>query len=284
MPAPTDFPVRRISKYFRNARMSTTSIGQVLGPRALAPGVITIAEHLAQQVLGDDWHGKVSPHQKRYILERVSHYSHVKVLDFELRQHDISQDVVLDVDFMVRDELHGMIYAVQLKHFETSDKRGILSWISRFRERDKAFGMAVQQLENLPNLIASDERIRSKLVVKGVSPSAFDRIVPVVLDNVGPLDFWEMQSGVLLYDIGTFCNILAVRSATFVGAGGGQIFTGARDGRPESGPGLHDPEGVIAAYLADCDFLPLKSFDLAARAVRTLAIHDERVIAQGLGI
>jgi len=258
--------------------------GLVLGPRGLAPGVITIAEHFAERVLGEGWHGKVSPHQERYILERLSRCSHLKVFDLELRQHDTTDNVALDVDFMVRDQLHEMIYAVQLKHFKASNKSGMLSWISRFRERDEELGKAMQQLENLRHLIASDEKIRSKLVDNGVSPSDFDSIIPVVLHNVGPLDFWEMQSGVLLYDTGTFCNVLAGRSSTFVGGGGGKIFTGARDGFPECGPSLHDPESVIAAYLADRDYVSLKSFDLAARVVRTLVIHDEHVIAQGLGI
>lgn len=73
--------------------------GLVLGPRALAPRSIVIAEHLAQQVLGNDW-CKVSSHQKRYVLERLSRCSHVTVLDFELCQHDTSRDVPLDVDFI----------------------------------------------------------------------------------------------------------------------------------------------------------------------------------------
>lgn len=258
--------------------------GLVLGPRALAPGAISIAEHLAQKILGKDWHGKVSSYQKSYVLERLSRCAHLTVLDFELRQHDTSHNVALDVDFMVRDDVHGVIYAVQLKHFETSNKSGVLFWICRFRERDNALGKAVQQLENLRNLLVSDEKIRSKLDANGISPSTFDRIVPVVLHNVGPLDFWELQSGVLLYDTGTFCNVLAGRSATFIGAAGGQIFTGARDGRPEPGPSLHDPESVIAAYLADRDFADLKSFDLAGMAVRTLAIDGELIVVQGLGI
>lgn len=258
--------------------------GLVLGGRALAPGAISVAEHLAHKILGKDWHAKVSSYQKSYVLERLSRCAHLTVLDFELRQHDTSHNVALDVDFMVREETHGVIYAVQLKHFETSDKSGLLSWISRFRERDKALGKAVQQLENLRNLLVTDERIRVKLDANGISPSTFDRIVPVVLHNVGPLDFWELQSGVFLYDIGTFCNVLAGRSATFVGAAGGQIFTGARDGRPQSSPSLHDPESVIAAYLADRDFADLKSFDLADRAVRTLAIDGKLIVIQGLGI
>jgi hypothetical protein len=89
---------------------------------------------------------------------------------------------------------------------------------------------------------------------------------------------------VLLYDTGTFCNVLAGRSATFVGAAGGQIFTGSRDGRSQSDPSLHDPESVIAAYLADHDFADLKSFDLARMAVRTLAIDGELIVVEGLGI
>jgi hypothetical protein len=258
--------------------------GLVLGPRALAPGAIAIAEHFAKQVIGKDWHGKVSAHQKRYVLERVSRCAHVTVLDFELRQHDTSQGVPLDVDFMVRDELHGTIYAVQLKHFQNSDKSGVLYWISRFRERDKSLGKAVQQLENLLDLLNSDEKIRSKLTAQGVSPQELDRIVPVVLHNVGALDFWELQSGVHLYDISTFCNVLDGRSSTFVSAAGGQISTGARDGMPLLGSSLQAPETVIAAYLADSDFAALKAFDIAKKAVRTMSIDGESFVAQGLGI
>lgn len=258
--------------------------GLVLGSRALAPGIIAIAEHLAERVLGKDWHSKVSSEQKRYVLERVSRCPHVTVLDFELRQHDTSHHVRLDVDFMVRDGMHQRIYAVQLKHFETSDKGGLLHWISRFRERSSSLGKAVQQLENLPELIASDESIRKRLSDNGVASAEFSRIVPIVLHNVGSLDFWELQSGILLYDIGTFCNVLDGRSATFVGTARGQIISGSWDGRPTQGPSLHDPDSVIAAYLTDRNFASLSLFDMAGRASRILKVGDECVVAQGLGI
>jgi hypothetical protein len=258
--------------------------GLVFGSRAFAPGAIAIAEHLAERVLGNDWHGKVSSEQKRYVLERLARSRHVNVLDFELRQHDTSHGVPLDVDFMVRDGMHKRIYAVQLKHFKTSDKGGLLYWISRFRERGSSFGKAAQQLENLSALIKSDENIRKKLSVNGVALAEFGRIVPVVLHNVGPLDFWELQSGILLYDTGTFCNVLDGRSATFVGTARGQVISGSWDGRPAQGPSLHDSDSVITAYLADRNFSALRSFDMAAKAVRTLNICDECFVAQGLGV
>lgn len=258
--------------------------GLTLGTRSVGPGLLAICEELAASALGPSWHDAVSPYQKAYILERLSRSNHVEVIDLELRKHDTSNDVPLDVDFFVRDTRQGKLYAIQLKHIVSSDKGGLLFWIAQFRRRDSKLGKGVAQLESLRSLVADDPKVRGRLISNGLKRSELDEIVPILLHNIGPLDFWELQNGILLYDTGTFCNVLAGRSACFIAARHGKISTGATNGSPGMNPGPHDPDSTIASYVGDPDFKTLKEFDVAAKAIRTLRMEGESIIAEGLAI
>jgi len=257
--------------------------GLTLGPRDLAPGLLAVSEQLAIKVLGQRWHDDVSKVQKQYVLDRLRKIGHVNVLDFELSKHDTSSKVHVDVDFWVRDNRFKKIYAIQLKHLQASNRGGISSWISRLRNRKSGLGKGVAQLENVKTLIASDDQVRCKLL-EHFSLNELKYITPVLLHNVGPLDFWGVQNGVLLYDTGTFCNVLAGRPASLIGTSGGKIISGSVQASDNNKASLHAPESVIAEYLSDPRYSDLVYFDAAARTIRTLSIEGEEFIAEGLGI
>ena len=134
------------------------------------------------------------------------------------------------------------------------------------------------------SLVAEDPKVQDRLVANGIERSELESIVPILLHNIGPLDFWELQNGILLYDIGTFCNVLAGRSAGFIATRHDRISTGFSDGSPGTDPGPYDPDSTIASYVADPQFRDLKEFDVAAKATRTLRLEGESIIANGLGI
>lgn len=259
--------------------------GLVIGTREIASAAIEIAENLAERKLGSDWHGNVtSSAQKAYLLERIGRCAHIEILDFELLQHHSTENVDLDVDFFIRDAMHGQIYGVQLKHLKTRTRSGLLAWLSLFRERDDGLGNLVRQLENLTELARTDEKCRSFLISQGLTDSECDRIVPVGLHNVGFVDFWSVQNGVHLYDLHTFANVLAGRVAVTVGMVNGRIIhdgVGASEGLS---PSLHEPDSVIAAYLTDPSFQHFTNFDMAAKISRKATLSPTTIVAHGLGL
>lgn len=121
--------------------------GLVAGDRVLARGMIEVAEEVAKQQLGKDWHAEVSSHQKTYLLERLQQNNDLVILDFELNQHHTSGNTVpIDVDLWVRVKSLGVIYAVQLKHLESTKYGGITYWLGRTRDRTGGLGKGVAQL------------------------------------------------------------------------------------------------------------------------------------------
>lgn len=259
--------------------------GLVLGTRDLASAAIEMAERLAEKKLGSAWHGNVtSGAQKAYLLERIGRCEHIEILDFELLQHHSTDNVDLDVDFFIRDKMHGQIYGVQLKHLKKRTRGGLLAWLGQFRERENGLGNLVRQLENLTELARTDEKCRSFLISQGLTDSECDRIVPVGLHNVGFVDFWSVQNGVHLYDLHTFANVLAGRVAFAVGIINGRVIhdgVGASEGLP---PSPHKPDSVIAAYLTDPLFLHLANFDMAANVSRKATLSRATIVAHGLGL
>jgi hypothetical protein len=259
--------------------------GLLLGTCDLASGAIATAERLAERKLGPDWHGNfTSAAQKEYLLQRIGENAHIEVLDFELRQHHTTSDIDLDVDFFIRDKAHGLVYGVQLKHLKKGTRAGLLAWLALFRERDEGLGNLVRQLEKLTDFAPNDQKCRSLLLEKGLSPSECDRIVPVGIHNVGFVDFWTVQNGVALYDMHTFANILAGRVAVAVGMIKGQVIHGAINAHAGQVPSAHQPDSVIDAYLADPRFPTLSGFDLAAKISRKSSLGSENVVANGLGL
>jgi len=256
--------------------------GLALGNRKIAPGLLLISEHLAAKRLGPDWHAAVSEFQKHYIIERLSELSHVDVIDIEVRQHDNVEHRHVDVDFLVRDRHHDIVFAVQLKHFQFSNRSGLRSWLERFRSGSLAYGIA--QLQAIKGLALTDAGTRALLLAHAITEDELQRLVPVVLHNVGVLDGLRFQGDVLLFDQHTFVNVLDGRAAIGVGkdAAGHAIHP-----RLSGGPSdcrLDDPDSVITAYLDDETFRDLKHFDVAAAATRRLLVLGQLVKARGLGI
>lgn len=256
-----------------------------LGTGSIAPGIIAIAERLTLSALGKDWHGpRTSKIQKEYVIERLRRNPYVEILDFELLQHNTDNNIDVDIDFFVRDKGHSQIYGVQLKHLESNFKSSILHWITRFRDRNSGLGNLVRQLENVREIGDKDLRARERLIKGGVSSEECRRIVPVGLHNLGSIDFWEVQNGVLLYDIHTFSNVLAGRIGVASGVTNGTFFNIDIAASSDSRPSPHSPDVVIEAYLQDPKFSHLLHFDMAKACRRRVTVGGVNVIAEGLGV
>lgn len=124
--------------------------GLVAGDRALARGMIEAAEEVAKQQLGKDWHAEASSHQKSYLSERLQRNDDLELLNFELNQHHTSNNTVpIDIDLWVRVKSLDVIYAIQLKHLESTKYGGLTYWLGRTRDRSGGLGKGITQLENL---------------------------------------------------------------------------------------------------------------------------------------
>ncbi|WP_423599953.1 hypothetical protein [Roseateles sp. MS654] len=270
---------------FIDRLFEVTSRGLVLGTRDLAPAAIEMAERIAAHRLGADWHGNAtSDTQKTYLLDRIKSCEHVEVLEFELRQHHTTRNVGLDVDFFVRDTEHGQIYGVQLKHLQRQATGGLLAWLAQFRENDDSLGNLVRQLENLTDVARTDGKARAHLFAHGLSPTECDQIIPVGVHNVGFVDFWEVQNGVLLYDLHTFANILTDRPGVAVGMAYGRVVNESIDKTGAPRPSLHSPDSVIASCLRRPSLQHLRSFDLVSRLRRQSSVAGTLIVADGLGV
>jgi hypothetical protein len=258
--------------------------GLVLGPRKLAPGLLLIAERMAAQLLGPTWHDKdLSNVQKKYILERLRRIPHVQIVDVEIAKHDTIDETHVDVDLFVRDMRQGILFAVQLKHLEYSDKGGLRYWLSRFLRADKGLAYGVAQLDAFRLLAKSDIKVRTKLLASGIDADELDRVVPVVLHNIGVMDCLAFQAGILVYDQHTFVNVLDGRPAVGVGVADGQAVHVALKGAAIPCR-LDDPDTVISAYACDPHFAAIAHFDAAANITRHLSLLGATVTAEGLGV
>lgn len=258
--------------------------GLILGPRKLAPGLLLIAEKMAYELLGPNWHNKeLSNTQKRYLLGRLRDIPHVQTIDVGIEKHDTSDGTHVDVDFFVRDKQQGILFAVQLKHLEYSDKGGMRYWISRFAHVDRGLAYGITQLEAFKSLAKSDSKVREKLLSSGIQSNELDHVVPVVLHNVGVMDCLAFQEGILVYDQQTFVNVLDGRPAIGVGVVDGQAVHFSRKGSPTACR-LDDPDTVISAYAGDPHFATIEHFSVAADVTRHLSVLGSTVRAEGLGI
>lgn len=256
--------------------------GLILGQRRVASGLLLLAEEFAKERLGAHWHYKsLSNVQKGYLIGRLQRLEAVDVIDVEVGQGDTTDDVHVDVDLFVRDRRHHILFAVQLKHFEFSQKSGIRGWLERLRPGRMSYGLA--QLQAIRDLASNDPKVRAKLINHGISRAELTRVVPVVLHNVGVLDFLQFQGEVLVYDQQTFVNVLDGRSAGGVGAANG-VAVHQTMGGASFGCRLDEPESVIDAYVADPQFKALAHFDAAADTCRQFAVLGTVVKSCGLGI
>jgi hypothetical protein len=260
--------------------------GLVSGDRVLARGMIEVAEEVAKQQLGKDWHAEVSSHQKTYLLERLQQNNDLDVLDFELNQHHTLDNAIpIDVDLWVRVKSLGVIYAIQLKHLESTKQGGITYWLGRTRDPTGGLGKGIAQLDNLKRLIDGDTSVQAHLLANGVKPKEMSHIYPILLHNVGTMDFWQLQEGILLYDLHTFCNALDSRAATVFHSEDHKIsFHESSAKEPPTSAALHTPSSVIASYTKDPRFLALKYFDAAKHLHRSVQLPSCTVEAKGLGI
>jgi hypothetical protein len=259
--------------------------GLVAGDRALARGMIEVAEEAAKQQLGKDWHAEVSSHQKTYLLERLQQNNDLDVLNFELNQHHtLDNTVPIDVDLWVRVKSLGVIYAVQLKHLESTKHGGITYWLGRTRDRTGGLGKGIAQLENLKQLTNGDASVRARLISNGVMQHELGQIYPIVLHNVGAMDFWQLQEGILLYDLHTFCNALDGRAATEFHADNRKFNFHASTANQPSSAVLHMPSSVISSYTEDPRFHGLKCFDAAKHLNRSVQLPSCTIEAKGLGL
>ena len=258
--------------------------GLVLGPRKIAPGLMLIAERMASDLLGPTWHDSgLSGVQKKYLIERLRRIRHVQIIDIEIAKHDTTDGTHVDVDLFVRDMRQGILFAVQLKHLEYSDKGGLRYWLGRFLRTDKGLAYGVVQLEAFRSLAKSDSKVRAKLLANGMAADELDEVVPVVLHNIGVMDCLVFQSGILVYDQHTFANVLDNRSAVGIGVANGEAVHVTFDGHPTPCR-LDDPDTVISAYASDPHFGDIAHFDATSEITRHLSMLGSTVTARGLGI
>lgn len=259
-----------------------------LSNRKFAHSLICSAEAIAKAKLGEEWHNKASVQQKDYFYERLKSNENVQVFMSELTKDDVEDsEIRIDVDCFVKHKNTSIIYAVQLKHLENSFKCGLSDWLSFFRSNKKLRG-GVDQLVNLANLIESDETTRSYLRnLLGINNEELKKIVPVVVQNIGSLDFWRVNAGILIYDINTFCNVLNGHEYTFMEKKQSYMSRsgGAQYDETVVSP-LSKPKEVIDAYLSANDRLSgdLKNYNYAADVYRELRLDDYKFKAIGLGL
>ncbi len=153
---------------------------------------------------------------------------------------------------------------------------------------DKKLRGGVNQLVNLPKLIESDETTKSYLRnLLGVNNDELQNIAPVIVQNIGSLDFWRVNAGVLIYDINTFCNVLNGHEYTFMEKEGSSLSRGgAAQYNEASVSPLSNPKDVIDAYISANDNLSwdLKNYKYAADICRELHLDGYKFRAIGLGV
>lgn len=260
------------------------------GPLQLVPGLLSLAERLAREKLGDNWHDALGHEMARYLADRIAKIPGVRVIEVELRQHMTTADVPLDVDLFVADERINRVYAVQCKHLENSSAIGLLDWLERFRrprnDERKGLDKAVQQLENLRQLCIDDNKIKNFLTEEvGLTPSQIDTIRPIVVHNLWNIDFWQNNEGICFYDLHTFCNAINGREGTVGSIGRGGV-TLAGQVRDDAVVDMSAPDAVLSAYINDSNPLwgPIAHFDAVGKAQRFTTVGDIVISAEGLGL
>lgn len=263
--------------------------GLSLGSLQLVPGLLSLAERIARENFGDNWHDSLGPELARYLTTRLDKVNGIRIVETELRQHmTAGADVPIDVDLFIVDERADRVYAIQCKHLEGSHGIGLLDWLERFRRhRDgkrKGLDKAVQQLENLAELCEKDAKVRKVLTeTVGLTPHQIETIRPIVVHNLWNVDFWRTSQGICFYDLHTFCN----------GIKGREAIVGSLRPNEEKVMGLihgdavvdmSDPDAVISAYVNDPNWLRLARYDAVARVSRATTVNGVVVTAEGLGI
>ncbi|WP_155638977.1 hypothetical protein [Burkholderia multivorans] len=267
-----------------------TEKGLTLGPLQLEPGLLSIAEHIARQKLGEHWHGALGHEMARYLVTRIGDTPGVRAVEVELVKHRTTEKTPLDVDVVVVDERINRVYAVQCKHLESSFGISLLDWLERFRRPRKGgrkgLDKAVQQLSELLRLTKDDVRVRQILIDEvGLTPAQIDTIRPVVVHNIWNLDFWQTDQGICFYDLHTFSNAIKGRERTqgMIQLSGVREFGAVRD---DVIVDVSDPEALLVAHLNGTDALAraLAQFDAVRDVRRSVTVGDRVIVADGLGL
>jgi len=214
----------------------------------------------------------------------------VRIIEVELLQHMTSSNTPLDVDLFIVDDRVNRVYAIQCKHFESSFRVDLLDWLVRFRrprnDERKGLDKALQQLGDLQQLCRDDARIQRALVEEvGLTRAQIETIRPIVIHNLGNLDFWQIDQGTCIYDLHTFCNAMKGREGALMSISpSGVAYRGML--RSEAIADMSDPDSVLSAYLNDSNALSrdLAEFDAMARVRRETNVGDLTIVADGLGL
>lgn len=284
-----------IEAYMRSLPLSErvfdlTENGLTLGPLQLVPGLLSVAEHIARQKLGEHWHGALGHEMARYLINRIGDTPGVRAVEVELVRHRTTEKTPLDVDVVVVDERIDRVYAVQCKHLESSFGIGLLDWLERFRRPRKGdrkgLDKAVQQLDELRRLTKDDARVQEILKDEvGLTPAQIDTIRPVVVHNIWNLDFWQTDQGICFYDLHTFSNAIKGRERTpgMIQRNGVHEFGAVRD---DVIVDVSDPDALLVAHLNGTDVLAkaLGKFDAVRDVRRSMTVGDRVIVADGLGL
>lgn len=264
--------------------------GLVLGPLQLVPALLSVSEAIARKKLGDDWHAALGQEMARYLATRMADTSGVRVIEIELLQHMTSANTPLDVDLFIVDERIDRVYAIQCKHFENSFRVDLLDWLVRFRrprnDKRKGLDKALQQLGDLVRLCKDDERVRRTLMEEvGLTQSQIETIRPIVIHNLGNLDFWQTDQGICIYDLHTFCSAVKGREGAVMSISSSGV---TQQGMLRSSAivDMSDPDSVLSAYVNDSNpmWQHLARFDAMGGVRRMTAVSDFTILADGLGL
>ncbi|EKO3548516.1 hypothetical protein I2712_001428 [Vibrio fluvialis] len=262
--------------------------GLVLGNTEIVRGLIQQVEHFAAIQFGDEWHGNLEKEQLAELFGSLKEHEHIDLLEFELKQEHIGlpthSETGLDIDFFIRDNRTKRVYAVQLKHIESSSKANLALWLDILGGAKAKLGKGVAQLENLGTLCKTDQKIRDRLIQHGILESEIPHIVPILVHNCGSMDMIKLHSNIWLYDIPTFVRALTGRTAILDVYDGGNYRAEGSSKLDASGLKLDEPLEIVHAYLQDERFQKLRHFDAARYVSRTARIEGTSFSSIGVAL
>ena len=262
--------------------------GLVLGNTEIVRGLIQQVEHFAAIQFGDEWHGNLEKEQLAKLFGSLKEHEHIDLLNFELKQEHIGlpnqNGIGLDIDFFIRDNRTKRVYAVQLKHIESSSKANLALWLDILGGAKAKLGKGVAQLENLGALCKTDQKIRDRLIQHGILESEIPHIVPILVHNCGSMDMIKLHSNIWLYDIPTFVRALTGRTAILDVYDGENYRAEGSSKLDASGLKLDEPLEIVHAYLQDERFQKLRHFDAARHVSRSARIEGTTFSAIGIAV
>ena len=262
--------------------------GLVLGNTEIVRGLVQQVEHFAAIQFGDEWHGNLEKEQLAKLFGSLKEHEHIDLLNFELKQEHIGlpnqNGIGLDIDFFIRDNRTKRVYAVQLKHIESSSKANLALWLDILGGAKAKLGKGVAQLENLGALCKTDQKIRDRLIQHGILESEIPHIVPILVHNCGSMDMIKLHSNIWLYDIPTFVRALTGRTAILDVYDGENYRAEGSSKLDASGLKLDEPLEIVHAYLQDERFQKLRHFDAARHVSRSARIEGTTFSAIGIAV